>query len=134
MKMTLRTLLALALTFTAGTALAEWKEIHRFEDGMRVFLSQTPPFRDGDFAEITHLVRWGEPQNDDGDVAYLSTLVRTRYDCQRKLERYEGSTSYAGPMANGDVVTSDDNEADKWYTISDSSMEDKLWNAACHGR
>ena len=132
MKTARSALLGLALTLVALPALAEWKEIYRFDDGMRVFVNQTPPFRDGDFAEITHLVRWGEPQTDDDDAVYLSTLVRTRYDCQHKLERYLGSTSYAGQMANGDVVISDDNEADKWYTISEASMEEKLWNVACH--
>jgi hypothetical protein len=47
------------------------------------------------------------------------------------LERYLGSVSYAGPMGNGDVVISDEDEADKWYTISDGSMEEKLWSVAC---
>ena len=57
--------------------------------------------------------------------------MRTRYDCAKKLERYLGSTSYAGPMGNGDVVISDEDEADKWYTISEGSMEEKLWSVAC---
>ena len=131
MKTARHALFGLALALAALPALADWKEIYRFDDGMRIFVNQTRPFRDGDFAEITHLVRWGEPQTDDDDAVYLSTLVRTRYDCQHKLERYLGSTSYAGQMANGDVVISDDNEADKWYTISEASMEEKLWNVAC---
>ena len=35
-------------------------------------------------------------------------------DDKTPLERYLGSTSYAGPAANGDVVISDDDEAEQW--------------------
>ena len=80
---------------------------------------------------FAHVERRGEAQKSDEDAVYRSTIVRTRYDCANKLERYLGSVSYAGPMGNGDVVVSDENEADKWYTISDGSMEEKLWSVAC---
>lgn len=112
-------------------AFAEWSEIAVFDDGMRVFVNAATVERSDDIAIVSHLVRWGEPQNGDEEAVYLSTIVRTRYDCAQKLERYLGSTSYAGPMGNGDVVISDEDEADKWYTISDGSMEEKLWSVAC---
>ena len=51
-------------------------------------------------AEILHLVRWAEPQVDPGLPPYLSTVVRTAYDCTGKKERYLASTSYAGNLGN----------------------------------
>ena len=131
MKTTPRFWLATLLAILPLSAIAEWSEISSFDDGMRVFVNATTVERSDDIAVISHLVRWGEPQKSDEEAVYRSTIVRTRYDCTKKLERYLGSTSYAGPMGNGDVVVSDEDEADKWYTISDGSMEERLWSVAC---
>ena len=134
MKTTQRLWLATLFAMLPLAAFAGWDEISDFDDGMRVFVNAATVERAGDIAVVSHLVRWGEPQKsseEDEEKVYLSTIVRTRYDCAQKLERYLGSVSYAGPMGNGDVVVSDENEADKWYTISDGSMEEKLWAVAC---
>ena len=131
MKTTPRFWLATLLAILPLSAIAEWSEISSFDDGMRVFVNTGTVERIDEIAVVSHLVRWGEAQKSDEEAVYLSTIVRTRYDCANKLERYLGSVSYAGPMGNGDVVVSDENEADKWYTISDGSMEEKLWSVAC---
>lgn len=131
MKTTPRFWLATLFAMLPLTAFADWNEISSFDDGMRVFVNTGTVERIDEIAVVSHLVRWGEPQKSDEEAVYLSTIVRTRYDCANKLERYLGSVSYAGPMGNGDVVISDENEADKWYTISDDSMEEKLWSVAC---
>lgn len=133
MKTTLRFCLATLFALLPLSALAEWSEIAAFDDGMRVYVNPASAQRAGDMAEVSHRVRWGEPQKSDDARIYLSTIVRTRYDCKEKLERYLGSTSYAGPMGNGDVVVSDEDEADHWYTISEGSLEEKLWSVACQG-
>ena len=131
MKTTPRFWLATLFAILPLPAFADWSEISSFDDGMRVFVNTATVERIDDIAVVSHLVRWGEPQKSDEDAVYRSTIVRTRYDCAKKLERYLGSTSYAGPMGNGDVVISDEDEADKWYTISEGSMEEKLWSVAC---
>jgi len=131
MKKRKRFALALALALLNGAALAEWVEIEKFEDGIRVFVERSSLRRSGDTAQLEHLVRWSEPQRDEGLPAYLSTTVRTAYDCIGKREKYLSSTSYAGTMGNGAKVVADDNEAQGWYSISESSMEDKLWKIAC---
>ena len=131
MKTTPRFWLATLFAILPLTAFAEWNEISSFDDGMRVFVNTGTVERIDEIAVVSHLVRWGEPQKSDEEAVYRSTIVRTRYDCANKLERYLGSVSYAGPMGNGDVVISDEDEADKWYTISDGSMEEKLWSVAC---
>ena len=135
MKTTRRFDLSLALSFVLallnGAAFAEWVEIEKFEDGIRVFVERSSVRRNGDKAQLEHLVRWSEPQRDEGLPPYLSTSVRTAYDCISKREKYLSSTSYAGAMGNGAEVVADDNEAQGWYSISESSMEDKLWKIAC---
>ena len=131
MKTTPRFWLATLFAMLPLTAFADWNEISSFDDGMRVFVNTGTVERIDEIAVVSHLVRWGEPQKSDEEAVYLSTIVRTRYDCANKLERYLGSVSYAGPMGNGDVVISDEDEADKWYTISDGSMEEELWSVAC---
>lgn len=131
MKTTPRFWLATLFAMLPLIAFADWNEISSFDDGMRVFVNTGTVERIDEIAVVSHLVRWGEPQKSEEETVYLSTIVRTRYDCANKLERYLGSVSYAGPMGNGDVVISDENEADKWYTISDGSMEEKLWSVAC---
>ncbi len=131
MKTTHRFWLATLLALLPLPAFADWNEISRFDDGMRVFVNTATVERIDGIAVVSHLVRWGEPQTSDEEVVYRSTIVHTRYDCAKKLERYLGSTSYAGPMGNGDVVISDEDEADKWYTISEGSMEEELWSVAC---
>ncbi len=131
MKTTPRFWLATLFAMLPLTAFADWNEISSFDDGMRVFVNTGTVERIDEIAVVSHLVRWGEPQKSDEEAVYRSTIVRTRYDCANKLERYLGSVSYAGPMGNGDVVISDEDEADKWYTISEGSMEERLWSVAC---
>ncbi len=131
MKTTKRIAFTLALALFSVAALAEWIEIEKFEDGMRVYVDKATARRTGDTGQVLHLVRWGEPQQDDGSPPYLSTIVRTTYDCVGKQEKYINSSSYAGPMGNGAKVVEDDNEVQGWYSISEASMEDKLWKIAC---
>ena len=131
MKTTPRFWLATLFAILPLTAFADWNEISSFDDGMHVLVNAATVERIDEIAVVSHLVRWGEAQKSDEEAVYRSTIVRTRYDCANKLERYLGSVSYAGPMGNGDVVISDEDEADKWYTISDGSMEEKLWSVAC---
>lgn len=127
-------ILPLLLAAFSTNVLAGWTEIERFEDATRVFVDTATASRSGDTAQVKHLVRWGEPQSDPDIPTYLSTVVLTTYDCANKLEKYMGSTSYSGAMGNGKEVLADENEAEKWYTISDASMEEKLWKIACSAR
>ena len=131
MKTTKFCILLLTLVFMNSSALAEWTEIEKYEDNTRVFVDKTTAHRSGDTGQVEHLVRWGEAQLDPGHPPYLSTVVRTSYDCLEKRERYLTSTSYAGAMGNGAKVLSDPNEAETWYSISEGSMEEKLWKLAC---
>jgi hypothetical protein len=131
MKTTKQLSLLLMLAALSGGVMAEWSEIEKFEDGMRVFVDKSTARKTGDVGQVTHLVRWSEPQVEDGFPPYLSTTVNTAYDCVGKREKYLASTSHAGPMGNGAKVLSDSNEAENWYSISESSMEEKLWKIAC---
>lgn len=131
MKTTKQFVLILALAVLSCAARAEWVEIHKFDDGLRVFVDKASARRSGDTARVTHLVRWGEPQLEPDSPPYLSTVVQTEYDCVGKREKYLASTSYTGTMGNGAKVIEDDDEVDGWYSISESSMEDKLWKIAC---
>jgi len=126
--------LMLALALLSGTAFAEWIEVQAFDDGMRVFADPASARRSGQTAKVTHLVRWSEPQLEPGSPPYRSTVVQTRYDCVAKREKYLASTSYSGPMGDGATIIEDDDEADSWYSISEASMEDKLWKMACAAR
>lgn len=132
--MIVRRHLALALAIVCGAAHAAWTEISRFDDGMRIYVDRSSVRRDGDTAEVMHLVRWAEAQQDEGLPAYHSTVVRTLYDCKGKRERYLESTSFAGPMGDGAAVVADENAVEGWYSISEASMEDKLWSIACGRR
>ncbi len=135
MKKTLRRLatplIGLAVALPCLVAYAEWIEIERFEDNTRAYVDSKTAQREGDIAQVKHLVRWGEPQIDPGQPPYLSTVVLTAYDCAGKREKYLGSTSYAGAMGNGSIVIADQDEADDWNSFSDGSMEEKLWKTAC---
>ena len=131
MKPKTRLIAGLALAFLSSGVSAEWIEIDAFEDGTRIYVDRATALRTGNDAEVFHLVRWGEPQIDPGQPAYLSTVVRTAYDCISKRERYLASTSYAGAMGNGARVVSDDNAVEGWYSISEASLEEKLWKIAC---
>ncbi len=75
MKTTKRFALTLTLALLNGAALAEWVEIEKFEDGIRVFVERSSVRRSGDKAQLEHLVRWSEPQRDEGLPPYLSTTV-----------------------------------------------------------
>ena len=129
-----RLVLALSLLVFSTAGRAEWTEIEKFEDGMRVFVEPGSVQRAGDTAKVTHLVRWAEPQREPGQPAYLSTKVITAYDCPGKREKYLSSISYAGAMGSGPRIAVDDNEAEGWDPISESSMEEKLWKVACKPR
>lgn len=131
MKTTKRWALTLLLALASARALAEWTEIQKFDDGMRVYVDRATVRRTGDTAQLLHLVRWGEPQLEPGSPNYLSTIVRSAYDCIGKREKYLASTSYTGTMGNGNKVISDEDEVENWYSISEASLEDKLWQVAC---
>lgn len=131
MKYATRLLFAAAIAAFCGQALADWAEVERYEDNTRVYVDRKTARRDGEIAEVLHLVRWGEPQADPDQPPYLSTVVRTAYDCANRRERYLASTSYAGPMGNGRKVIADEDAAEAWYSISPGSMEEKLWKVAC---
>ena len=122
---------ALALAMLSAVARAEWQEIARFEDNTRIYVDRKTVQRDGTIAQALHLVRWGEPQADPGLPPYLSTVVRTAYDCTGKKERYLASTSYAGNLGNGATVVADEDAAEGWSSISEDSMEEKIWRVAC---
>ena len=133
----INTFLVLLLLATAGVAHAEWSdsaEIALYEDGTRVYVDPAGALEaaDADTAELMHLVRWGESQQDEGLPAYRSTVVRSAYHCGQKLERYLSSKSYGGSMGDGPRVQIDDHAAESWTTISPGSMEEKLWAVACH--
>ena len=126
-----QTLSILVLSLLSQAVLAEWMEIEKFEDGMRVYVDKASVLREGDLSQVSHLVRWAEPQEEPGQPAYQSTVVRTRYDCVNKREKYLSSLSFSGPMANGIKVGADGQAVENWYSISDASMEEKLWKIAC---
>lgn len=123
--------LAIFLLVLSEAACAEWQQVEAFEDGVRVFVDKASVRRSGDTAQVVHLVRWAEPQEEPGQPAYRSTLVRTAYDCVGKREKYLSSVSYAGTMGNGVKVAADGREAETWYSISEASMEEALWKIAC---
>lgn len=131
--------LAAALALPAHAA---WREIERFEDGVRIYVDDAAAVqRDDNQAILRHLVRWNEPQNDEASDAeiregvalpvYLSTLVQTQYDCRSRLFKYLSSWSFAGAMGDGVQVTADEDAAGRWEPVSDGSMEEKLWKIAC---
>ncbi len=112
-------------------AAAEWREIEKFEDGIRIYADPAQARREGDIAWLAHLVRWAEPQEDPGQPTYRSTLVRTHYDCVNKREKYLSSLSFSGPMGDGFRVGADGREAERWEPVSEGAMEEKLWKIAC---
>jgi len=120
----MRAIIVLALAIGCVNATAEWTEIDRFEDGTRIYVDRDTLQRKEDIGQVLSLVRWGEPQEDPGQPPYLSTVVRTAYDCATKHEKYLASTSYAGPMGDGKQVVGDEDEAPNW-------AEEKLWKIAC---
>ncbi|MEI7611671.1 MAG: surface-adhesin E family protein [Betaproteobacteria bacterium] len=134
MKLLNRITLAVSLCLFSTCTLAEWVEIEKFEDGMRVYVDQGSARRSGDLARVEHLVRWAEPQLEPGQPAYLSTKVKTDYDCAEKREKYASSISYSGAMGNGARIAIDDNAAENWSSISPSTMEEKLWLVACNAK
>ena len=77
MKTTKQILVTLLLTVLCSAAHAEWAEIQAFDDGMRAFVDHATARRSGDTAQLTHLVRWGEPQEEEGIYPYRSTVVRS---------------------------------------------------------
>lgn len=131
MKLALSCALAAVLVLPAAPSWAAWTEIERFDDGIRVFVDRDSARRDGDRAEVRHLVRWAELQADPGQPPFASTVVRTAYDCVNKWERFLSSASYAGTMGDGPRVAVDLNEAEGWSSVSAGSMEEKLWQTAC---
>lgn len=124
----------IVLLLASVSAQAEWQELSRFEDGMRVYVDRASVRREGDTGQVLHLVRWAEPQEEEGQPVYRSTVVRTVYDCVNKRERYLSSLSFTGPMGDGIKVAADGQEAERWYTISEASMEEALWKVACQVR
>jgi hypothetical protein len=122
------------LCLECTAAYPQWSEIHRFEDGVRIYADRSSLRNQGGIPDLWHLVRWAEPQREDDLPPYLSTRVRTAYDCAEKGERFLESQSFSGAMGDGAEVLTDTREASAWLSISEGSMEEKLWKLACSGR
>jgi len=101
---------------------AAWREIGRFEDGVRVYADDAAAVqRDGSKAILRHLMRRNAPQNDEISDAgswegavlpiYLSTLVQTQYDCRSRRFKCLSSWFFAGVMSDGVRVTADEDAA-----------------------
>jgi hypothetical protein len=133
MRRTSKLALALLLFVLNTCAWAEWTSVDRFEDNTEVFAEPASARRSGDLAHLNHLVRWGEPQTDDGHPPYRSTIVHMAYECRTHKEKYLASISYAGASGDGERIVSDDDEAESWTSVSEASMEEKLWAIACSG-
>ena len=121
----------MALAVLPGPAQAAWEEVVRFEDGLRIYVDRGSLKREGEIGYGEHLVRWVEPQTGDDHLPYRSTVVRSAYHCEQKLERYLGSASFSGPLGDGARVLEDKDASELWYRVSDDSMEGKLWRIAC---
>ena len=87
MKHFYRTLLIFVLAGCFGTARAEWVEIERFEDGMRVYVDAATARREGDLGEVRHLVNWGEPQEEPGEFTEAQIRKMTRAQLVDLYER-----------------------------------------------
>lgn len=65
-----------------------------------------------------------------GDLTYSSMKIQREYLCKEKTSRVIFMAAFAGKMASGEVIYSN-NMHYKWLPIQPDSAEEALWNVAC---
>lgn len=115
------------LILFCSAARADWQKIGE-NDAETAYVNSIEPHG-------THLVRmWGlfdlKTPGAFGDLTYSSMKIRREYRCKDKASRVIFMAAYAGKMAAGEMIYSN-NMHYKWMAIQPDSAEEALWNVAC---
>jgi hypothetical protein len=123
----------LALTLTAGHAVAEWQLIGSNGKEFSMFADTDAARRAGNVATVSQLVTYGDPQPARvSGRSYLSEKSVVEYDCSAKRGRVISIEQYTGDQASGSVVFRDANPAAPWMPVPAKTNMEVAWTRACN--
>jgi hypothetical protein len=121
----------MVLVTLSTSAVAEWIYVgENTTAGVTVYADPATIRRSG------HIVRmWDlfdhKTEVVEGDNRFLSQKGQQEYDCKEERTRPIYFISYAGNMANGKVVYTNDASPAKWRPVSPGTLSEAIWKFAC---
>jgi hypothetical protein len=122
-------LIGLALSVMATAAQAQWMVVGENTVGDKFYVDPTTKTRKGNIVRMWELADYAKPKVLQGK-AYYSDRSYEQYDCEERTRQTLQSSVYAGKMATGEVVFSDNKPGNKFFSPPGTSGETIL-NFAC---
>jgi hypothetical protein len=120
----------LVLAMINNNAIAEWtKAIAKGNDAI-FYVDLSAKRESGSIVQMWDLTDFNTEQK-NANGSFLSRIIEGEYNCKENQERVVFVTRYRGHMGNGVVVDSGDYPNAKWKTVSEGTIGEALWKAAC---
>ena len=127
-----RLFLVLILVVVSGSAVAEWSEIGGNNE-VTVYIDPPTVHRSGDKAIIWTMIDYRSGK-DFKNGKFLSTKIKSEFDCKKKQTRNVYMFMYSGNMGAGNVLYKGKNLNLKWNPIVPEMVGDGEFKIACGKR
>ncbi len=124
-----RLLIGLALSLLTAAAHSQWVFVTENENEAKVYADPSTKRRTGSVVRLWELASYGRPNVIEG-TAYYSDRAYVQYDCAERTRQILQITGFAGKMASGDQVGSDNQPRRKSF-IEPGSVGVSMINYAC---
>ncbi len=122
-------LLGLALSLVATAASAQWVEVTSDGRGSILYADPTTKKRTRNFVRIWTLIDYAKPRP-LADTVYQSRRGYEQVDCSERTVQTLQSTSFAGKMATGEILSMSDDPGTKSF-VEPRSIAERLFDFAC---
>ena len=120
----MRAVLLVLLVGVATVAKAEWTKWSESADS-ELYVDLASLRIDGSLRRVWELSDYRRPVNGVRSSYFLS-----EYDCEEARGRILARSAYAGPMANGDLVSASSDPTD-WHRLPPGTSGEAMRNLAC---
>ncbi|WP_148207359.1 surface-adhesin E family protein [Paramagnetospirillum magneticum] len=119
--------LACALMSSSGAYCAQWIEAYKGSSGVTVYFDPASVGGGNDLRQYLELQQYKAAR--DG---VMSILALAEFNCRQHKTRYISATAYAGSMASGDALGSNDNPT-SWDDVVDNTNDHLMLQYVCRG-
>jgi hypothetical protein len=127
----MRYFIAMFLMVATCVADADWFVMSNVsDDGYTYYLDPATIEKNGNISRVWELVDYFDIQSQDNDK-FISEKILRVYDCNADKSSIETITQYAGRMAGGKIVWTNNYREPIWRTVVQDSLGETLLKIAC---
>ena len=124
-----KTILMIILVVVSTGAAAEWSEVGG-DNEVTVYIDPPTVRQSGDKAIVWMMIDYRSGK-DFKNGKFLSTKIKSEFDCKKKQTRNVYMFMYSGNMGAGDVLYKGKNLNLKWNPIVPGMVGDREFKMAC---